>query len=104
MSCGVPIVGYANDAFRGITRVSGTGRLVPINRPELMAASNAQLNSDRQVLVGAAYKSLEFARRHTFERMWQARIDHLCSFRSANTKSSTRLPALKAVNLRTPPD
>ena len=31
MSCGVPIVGYANEAFQGIAEMSETGWVVPMN-------------------------------------------------------------------------
>ena len=88
MACGVPIIGYANEAFQGIVRESGTGWVVPMNRPDRMAAEIARLNSDRRALVEAAYKSLEFARAHTFERTFRARIEHLCSFRSPSLQRS----------------
>jgi colanic acid/amylovoran biosynthesis glycosyltransferase len=88
MSCGVPIIGYANEAFQGIARESGTGWVVPRNRPERMAAKIARLNCDRQALAEAAFKSLQFAREHTFERTFRARIDHLCSYRSPSLQST----------------
>jgi len=83
MSCGVPIVGYDNEAFQGIVRKSDTGWLVPMNRPEQLAKKIAELNADRPALVKATHKSLEFARQHTFERTFRSRIEHLktCSTR-----------------------
>jgi colanic acid/amylovoran biosynthesis glycosyltransferase len=88
MACGVPIIGYANEAFQGIVRESGTGWAVSMNRPDRMAAEIARLNSDRRALAEAAHKSLEFARAHTFERTFRARIDHLSSFRSPSLQRS----------------
>jgi glycosyltransferase involved in cell wall biosynthesis len=37
MGCGVPIVGYANAAFRGVVETSGAGWTVPMDHPGAMA-------------------------------------------------------------------
>jgi glycosyltransferase involved in cell wall biosynthesis len=83
MSCGVPIAGYGNEAFMGIIRHSDVGWTAPMNQPQRVARKIAELNADRTALAKAAYKSLEFARRHTFERTFRTRIEHLktCSAR-----------------------
>jgi colanic acid/amylovoran biosynthesis glycosyltransferase len=73
--------------LEGVVRESGTGFITPMGQPERMAAEIARLNSDRQA-VEAARKSLEFAQKHTFERTFRARIDHLCSFRSLELQRS----------------
>jgi colanic acid/amylovoran biosynthesis glycosyltransferase len=88
MACKVPIIAYANEASEGVVRESGTGFITPMSQPDRMAAEIAGLNSDRQALVEAARKSLEFAQKHTFERTFRARIDHLCSFRSLELQRS----------------
>ena len=88
MACGVPVIAYANEAFEGLVRESKTGFITPLGQPERMAAEIARLNSDRQALVEAARKSLEFAQKHTFERTYRARIDHLCSFRTLELQRS----------------
>jgi colanic acid/amylovoran biosynthesis glycosyltransferase len=81
MLCGVPIVGYDNEAFRGIARESSVGWLVPINQPKLLAERIAKLGKDRMELLDASYQALEFGIRHTFERTFRARVEHmrLCS-------------------------
>jgi glycosyltransferase involved in cell wall biosynthesis len=86
MGCGVPIVGTDNDAFRGIVQHSHSGWLVPMNRPERMAEEIARLNADRARLADASRKALEFARRHTFERTFQGRIEHLKVAASLGTR------------------
>ncbi len=77
MSCGVPIVGYDNEAFRGVVRESGVGWAVPMDQPGAVARKIAGLNADRPALADASRRSLEFARRHTFEGTTRARIAHL---------------------------
>jgi len=77
MSCGVPIVGYANEAFQGIVSHSGTGWLVPMNRPGKVAQRIAELSANRSALVEAARKARDFGRQHTFERTFRSRIEHI---------------------------
>ena len=79
MSCGVPIVGYDNEAFRGIVRESGVGWLAPMDRPETVAGKIAELSRDRAGLLDASRRAAEFGRRHTFEQTFRARIEHMRS-------------------------
>ena len=85
MSCGVPVVGYDNEAFEGIVRESGVGWLAPMNRPARIAEKIAELSKDRAALLVASRRASEFGRRHTFERTFKARIEHMKSC-SAPTK------------------
>jgi glycosyltransferase involved in cell wall biosynthesis len=77
MSCGVPIVGYANEAFEGVVKYSQAGWLIPMDRPKLMAQQVADLSHNRHSIQAMSLKALEFARQHTFEKTWEARISHL---------------------------
>lgn len=77
MSCGTPIAGYDNEAFRGVVDQSGAGWLAPMDDPTELAACIAALHRDRQLLAEAAFASLEFASQHTFEKVMQSRVDHL---------------------------
>jgi len=79
MSCGVPIVGYDNEAFQGIVHESGVGWLGPMNRPERIAEKIAELAKDRAGLLDASRRAMEFGRRHTFDRTFKARIEHMKS-------------------------
>lgn len=94
MSCGVPIVGYDNDAFVGIVQHSGSGWLSPTNRPDKLAALIARLDKNRSELQRAARQAREFAAAHAFEKTFAARIDHL-------VKLSRLPPATKASHLAT---
>jgi colanic acid/amylovoran biosynthesis glycosyltransferase len=77
MSCGVPIVGYANEAFTGVIKASGAGWATKMNRPDLLAIKIAELDSRRELLVVESEKSLAFASMHTFEKTFQNRISHI---------------------------
>lgn len=77
MSCGIPIIGYDNEAFRGIVNQSKAGWLVEMDRPRQMAQQIVTLDRSRDLIKSMAFKSLAFARRHTFEKVFAARISHL---------------------------
>jgi colanic acid/amylovoran biosynthesis glycosyltransferase len=77
MACGVPIVGYGNEALDGLARVSGTGWATPIGQPLRLAERIAALDKDRAALESAAHRALAFAQDHTFERTFGRRVDHL---------------------------
>jgi colanic acid/amylovoran biosynthesis glycosyltransferase len=77
MACGVPIAGYDNDAFAGVVRHSGAGWVVPMHRPERLAAEIHRLANQRGELLAASLKALRFARQHTFEKTFERRVEHL---------------------------
>lgn len=77
MSCGVPIVGYDNEAFVGVVNYSQAGWFVKMNRPDLLAQKIAQLNENRELIVAESYKSIEFAKQHTFDKTFKKRIAHI---------------------------
>jgi colanic acid/amylovoran biosynthesis glycosyltransferase len=77
MACGVPIIGYCNEAMEGLAQVAGTGWLTPINRPLELAERIAYLYTKPAELVSAAIRSLTFARDHTLEKTFRRRIEHL---------------------------
>ena len=63
MACGVPIIGYDNEALRGIVQTSGVGWATPLDQPKQLAQRIAQLNQDRRSLIQAADAALAFASR-----------------------------------------
>lgn len=77
MSCGVPIAGYDNEAFRGIVRESGSGWVVPTFDPAALARTIAGLERNRPAIVKAAGRARDFALRHAFEVTFAARTAHL---------------------------
>jgi colanic acid/amylovoran biosynthesis glycosyltransferase len=77
MGCGVPIVGYDNEAFAGLQRESGLGWTTPCNDPDALAERILELARDRVALREAGSASLQFARTHAFEQTFQRRVQHL---------------------------
>jgi colanic acid/amylovoran biosynthesis glycosyltransferase len=77
MGCGVPIVGYANEAFMGVVKYSQVGWFVEMDRPDLLAKQIAELDENRNAIVNASFKSVEFTKRHLFETTFERRVDHL---------------------------
>ncbi|MEG4806795.1 glycosyltransferase [Microcoleus sp. F8-D3] len=77
MAAGVPIIGYANEAFQGITQMSEAGWVVPMNQPKQMAKKIAELSHNREEIKSMSFKSLKFAQQHTFEKTFQARVKHM---------------------------
>lgn len=92
MSCGTPIAGYDNEAFRGVVEQSGVGWLTPMDNPAELAACIAALHRHRELLADAAFASLKFASQHPFERVMQSRVDHLVE--CANTQPRKRREAV----------
>ncbi len=77
MSCGVVMAGYANEAFAGIAKQSGTGFLSPIGDAAALARVVADLHENRRKIADAAVTALEFARAHAFEPTFARRVEHM---------------------------
>ncbi len=77
MSCGVPIIGYDNEAFSGIVRESRCGWVSPLGDTKALAGRLAQLAARRDVLGAAVHQAVEFARAHAFEHTFARRSAHL---------------------------
>ena len=79
MACGVPIAGYANEAFEGVVRLSHAGWLSPVGQPDRLAEVLARLNDNRAEVIAASARAVSFAAQHSFEITFARRIDHLAS-------------------------
>jgi glycosyltransferase involved in cell wall biosynthesis len=96
LACGVPVVGYDNEALVGISRVAGVGWTTSLDKPARLAEEIARLNRDRAALAVASSKAREFALRHTFEKTMDARVDHLLACRGAAPAREARVGAAGA--------
>lgn len=76
LSCGIPIIGYENEAFKGIVNYSKTGWLVPLNDPKALAEKILMLDKRRDLIQEASFAALEFAKQHTLEKTFKKRTDH----------------------------
>lgn len=81
-ACGVPIAGYANEALQGLTAQRLTGWTTPLDKPGLLAKKVGALQQQPEQLLEAAREALGFARDHTFEREFGARINQVASLLS----------------------
>jgi glycosyltransferase involved in cell wall biosynthesis len=77
MACGVPIVGYANDAFSALADYSKVGWVTPMSDPLALAKNIAKLYESPQGVDHASRQSRLFAGEHTFRGGFKRRIDHL---------------------------
>lgn len=77
LACGVPIVGYANEALQGVARYSHAAWSVPLGKPDALAAEIARLANDRAEIANASRKAREFATAHTFDLTYGRRVEQL---------------------------
>jgi colanic acid/amylovoran biosynthesis glycosyltransferase len=94
-SCGVPIVGYANEAFSGLAEMSEIGGaewVTPMDDPVSLARKIAALNNKREEIESASRKAVAFAKFNTFEVTMAKRVQQLVKlnedFTNYNNSSS----------------
>lgn len=86
MACGVPIAGYDNEAFAGITALSGAGWATPMHDVAALAAQVAALHKNRDALSSAMRKTRDFAAEHAFEITFRRRTEHMIACSRLPTK------------------
>ena len=79
LGCGVPIVGYANRAFKGVLDLGPCGRAVKVGDAMALAEVIEQLDSDRQLLGDFTRGAAQVASTRLFESTFASRVDHLKS-------------------------
>ncbi len=77
LSCGVPIVGFDNDAWRGLRRRCEVGWGVPLGDTRAMAEIIARLDRSRDEIRAHAARAVRFASGHTFDATFARRVEHL---------------------------
>lgn len=76
MGCGLPVLGYADPFWRRVQALSQGGWTVrPV--PAAMARRIAALDKDRQAIIDASARALDYARANTFETVFARRMSHL---------------------------
>jgi glycosyltransferase involved in cell wall biosynthesis len=94
MSCGVPIVGYENEALAGLLRRVPAGLGVPMDDVAALADAVARLHTDRESLAAISRRALEFAADNTFEETVRKRIEHL---QGLLTQAKRKLPTPSSI-------
>jgi glycosyltransferase involved in cell wall biosynthesis len=77
MSCGVPIVGYGNEAFEGIVDQSRAGWAVPMRDVQALAREVARLHGARAEIAAHARRARDFAAEHALEATYARRTEHI---------------------------
>jgi colanic acid/amylovoran biosynthesis glycosyltransferase len=73
-ACGVPILGYGNEAFAGLAALADLGWTVPLGDVSRMTDQVATLSRDRGPIAKKSGTALAFALEHTFEKTFTRRI------------------------------
>ncbi|QQE10321.1 glycosyltransferase [Planctomycetota bacterium] len=76
-SCGVPIIGYDNEALSGLSRLTNIGWTIQLGNTKQLADNITRLDHDRETIYDHAHRALDFAAENTFEATFKKRIDHL---------------------------
>jgi colanic acid/amylovoran biosynthesis glycosyltransferase len=76
-AAGVPIVGYANEALRGLLTRVDAGVSVPMDDPEALAITIAGLADDHERLARMSHAARTFARGHIFAPTFARRVAQL---------------------------
>ncbi len=90
LACGVPIAGYANEAWRGLVQRGAFGVATPVGDPAALARAIVGYARDREALARASRQALAFAAEHSFERTFARRIDHLLQVHRAAQPAAAR--------------
>lgn len=76
---GLPFVGYGNEALAGILRITNVGLVAPVRDHVGCAKQIGRLAEDRDRIRFMARAARAFAQRHTFDKSFTRRIEHLQS-------------------------
>jgi glycosyltransferase involved in cell wall biosynthesis len=77
LSCGIPIVGYKNQAFSGLLELADIGWGGELNDLDEICRIIAHLHENRAEIIKKSKNSVEFAQQHDFDTTFQNRINHL---------------------------
>jgi colanic acid/amylovoran biosynthesis glycosyltransferase len=77
LSCGVPILGFANEAWAPMAVGQGFGEAVPVGDIDGLAQAIIALDADRERLCAMVEASARFGSAQPFELAFQKRLDHL---------------------------
>jgi len=77
LGCGVPIVGFANEAWRLMAAGHNFGYAVPVGSVKALAKVILQLNKNRNLLAEMATAAAAFGSSHSTEVAFLKRVEHL---------------------------
>lgn len=77
LGCGVPIVGFANEAWTSMSALGNLGLTVPIGDVEALGDAIERLDRDRHKLADMMQASAQFSTDRSMEKTFEARLAHL---------------------------
>ncbi len=77
LSCGVPIVGFDNEALQGLAKICDAVWSTPLGHIPKLAGRIAELNCDRKGLADAFGVARDFGSKHLFEVTFERRVAHI---------------------------
>ncbi len=87
LSCGVPIVGYRNQAFGGILDLAEVGWGVRPDDIDAVSWMILRLDLARQEIAEKSRNAAGFGRQHDFDTTYRNRIEHLLSITNGRKRS-----------------
>lgn len=87
LSCGVPIVGYRNQAFSGILDLAEVGWGVRPDDIDAVSLMILRLDLAREEIAEKSRNAAGFGRQHDFETTYKNRIDHLLSITNGRKRT-----------------
>lgn len=76
MACGLPTLGFANEALASVVAASESGWTVPVGDTSALVAQAAALHANRDAIVAHARRARDFAKDHCFEKTMERRVAH----------------------------
>ena len=85
-ACGVPIVGYANEAHKGIVDKEDVGWVTKNGSIKKLAKEIEYLNNNRHLIKLKSNAALMFSENHTFEKTFERRIEQCVEIMNSDRK------------------
>ena len=85
-ACGVPIVGYANEAHKGIVDKEDVGWVTKNGSIKKLAREIEYLNNNRHLIKLKSNAALIFSENHTFEKTFERRIEQCVEIMNSDRK------------------
>lgn len=79
LACGVPIAGYANEAWAGMQALRDVGWLAPMDEPAALAAAIAAIDGDRRGLAAKAERAWQWGAESEFGATFARRVAHFAA-------------------------
>jgi len=77
LSCGIPIIGYNNEAFEGLMQIADIGWIIPMSNVEDIANKIEELSNTKNQIINKSKNAIKLAKENYFEKTFENRVKHL---------------------------